>query len=463
MTQLTREAYEAQMAELEAEVERLKIRLKNLYEITAIPAHTDITVYPRSGRPVLSIALIVKNEELTLPRLVASLSGISFAHEIVVLDTGSTDATYDIAMTLPNTRVVKTSWLDDFSAARNTAFLECLAPLVMWLDADDVVPQTTVDWLNENIHDIAAKVVAGQLATVRGVYQLENHKGEVLMTYYRERIISASAWKAVGDNPPPKRTTQWQGRVHECIGTAAGYELEVPELVVQHCPLEGKDYKTGQERAIRLLKKDLTDERVGKELKQRAAIYLANTYRELGEHEQAETLYKKALSQYGMVSQWARYDIFVNLAHVAADPVYKCNWLGNAIACDPSRAEAYSLMAWLAAEIKDWKSVLPLTAAALEATESKYGFNSTPDRTWLPKFLQVIALTETGEYYEALYALEALEYLDFPHKKAALESKAWLEDKCGFTHPTSAVATARVKPHMGMFRALDVSLEPVQQ
>jgi glycosyltransferase involved in cell wall biosynthesis len=65
----------------------------------------------------VSLTLIVKNEELTLPACLASVAGL--VDEIVVVDTGSTDRTKEIATGL-GAQVVDFPWCDDFAAARLT-------------------------------------------------------------------------------------------------------------------------------------------------------------------------------------------------------------------------------------------------------------------------------------------------------------------------------------------------------
>ena len=79
----------------------------------------------------LSLCVIVKDEELTLERLLSTAT--SFADEIVVVDTGSTDKSKQIAQKYAN--VYDFLWIDDFSAARNYAIKLCTCDLVIWLDA----------------------------------------------------------------------------------------------------------------------------------------------------------------------------------------------------------------------------------------------------------------------------------------------------------------------------------------
>src|SRR5687768_16414549 len=84
----------------------------------------------------VSIAMIVKNEQETLARCLDSVQGA--VDEIIVVDTGSTDSTPEIARRYTD-RVLTFPWCDDFAAARQFAFDHATGTWVGWLDADDVV------------------------------------------------------------------------------------------------------------------------------------------------------------------------------------------------------------------------------------------------------------------------------------------------------------------------------------
>ena len=64
----------------------------------------------------VSLCLIVRNGEATLPDCLRSAAGL--VHETVVVDTGSTDATKQVAASL-GARVFDFPWCDSFAAARN--------------------------------------------------------------------------------------------------------------------------------------------------------------------------------------------------------------------------------------------------------------------------------------------------------------------------------------------------------
>jgi glycosyltransferase involved in cell wall biosynthesis len=96
----------------------------------------DQSLHSFSRTVKVTLTLIVRNEQENLPRCLQSVSGLF--DEIVVVDTGSIDATRDIAAEF-GARVFDFPWIDDFAAARNSALAHATGDYIFWLDADDVV------------------------------------------------------------------------------------------------------------------------------------------------------------------------------------------------------------------------------------------------------------------------------------------------------------------------------------
>ncbi len=91
--------------------------------------------HPRKTATI-SACMIVRDEEQTLERAIASLKPV--ADEIIVVDTGSTDRTVSIAESLGD-RVYRYPWSDDFSAARNFAIEKATCDYIFMLDADEYI------------------------------------------------------------------------------------------------------------------------------------------------------------------------------------------------------------------------------------------------------------------------------------------------------------------------------------
>jgi O-antigen biosynthesis protein len=89
-----------------------------------------------SREPLLSLAMIVRDEASHLPRCLDSAR--SLVDEMVVVDTGSTDATCEVALAA-GARVSAVPWQDDFAAARNASLDLCRGRWILVLDADEVL------------------------------------------------------------------------------------------------------------------------------------------------------------------------------------------------------------------------------------------------------------------------------------------------------------------------------------
>lgn len=84
--------------------------------------------------PLISLAVIVRNEAARLPALLDGHRGLW--DQAVVLDTGSTDDSATVAAA-HGARVARFRWCDDFSAARNAALDLCSGRWILVLDADE--------------------------------------------------------------------------------------------------------------------------------------------------------------------------------------------------------------------------------------------------------------------------------------------------------------------------------------
>lgn len=89
----------------------------------------------------LSLCMIVKNEEYSLPQTLKSVKEV--VDEMVVLDTGSTDRTVEIAKEF-GAEVYHFEWCNDFSVARNESLKYVQGKWVLVLDADEVLTPSIV-------------------------------------------------------------------------------------------------------------------------------------------------------------------------------------------------------------------------------------------------------------------------------------------------------------------------------
>lgn len=109
----------------------------------------------------LSVVMIVKNEEAMLGACLDSVKG---ADEIVVLDTGSTDSTADVAVA-HGARVFVNAykWKDDFADARNAALDLSFGDWILSIDADETLEEGGI----EKIRAVLQAIEAGQFQNDR--------------------------------------------------------------------------------------------------------------------------------------------------------------------------------------------------------------------------------------------------------------------------------------------------------
>lgn len=180
----------------------------------------------------ISLCMIVKDEEKVLKRCLDS--AVSFADEIIIVDTGSSDSTKKIAETYTK-KVYDFAWNDDFSAARNEAFRHAEMDYCMWLDADDIVSepeQEKIRRLKEELDDDTSIVMMK--------YSMGFDKtGSPSLSYYRERLIKNHEGFC------------WQGKVHEAVALSG--KILYTDIEIEHRKTEkGKE---GQRRNLSIYRK----------------------------------------------------------------------------------------------------------------------------------------------------------------------------------------------------------------
>lgn len=94
----------------------------------------------------ISVCLIVKNEELYLDDCLKSVK--DWVNEIIVVDTGSTDKTVQIAKD-NGAKVSYFEWIGDFAAARNESLNKATNPFILQLDADEEMIESTISWFED--------------------------------------------------------------------------------------------------------------------------------------------------------------------------------------------------------------------------------------------------------------------------------------------------------------------------
>jgi tetratricopeptide (TPR) repeat protein/glycosyltransferase involved in cell wall biosynthesis len=101
-----------------------------------------MTINASSKKVPVSLCMIIKDEEKYLARCLTSLKPI--VDEMIVVDTGSTDRSKDIATCL-GAKVCDYDWENDFAAARNFSISQAAGEWILIMDGDEVISPLDYD------------------------------------------------------------------------------------------------------------------------------------------------------------------------------------------------------------------------------------------------------------------------------------------------------------------------------
>ena len=188
----------------------------------------------------LSLTMIVKNEAATLAACLGSVRDL--VEQIIVVDTGSRDATRDIARQ-HGAQVFDLAWPDSFAAARNESLRHAQGQWLLWLDGDEYFNDTN----RAKLRDLLANLPDGNAAFVMHQH---SHAGPGSSA---TRVNQVRLFR----NHPAIR---WEYRVHEQILPSlrrAGFSLHFTDLAIEHTGYQDAALRRGKlERNLRLLHLD---------------------------------------------------------------------------------------------------------------------------------------------------------------------------------------------------------------
>ncbi|MGQ9818426.1 MAG: glycosyltransferase [Candidatus Kapaibacteriales bacterium] len=226
----------------------------------------------------ISFCIIVKNEEKFIGNCLKSISAV--ADEIIIVDTGSTDKTIEIAKSFTN-KIFYFPWNNNFSEARNHALSYAQYPIIFSIDADEELqnPEAVFEALRKAKDNVGGWFVAN--------ISLASKKDSSGFDTYATKMVRMFR------NQPDIR---FRGIIHEQIQDSIlqkGFQLSDSEIVLIHYgySLDPDSMKKKQLRNLELLLQDL-------KLKPNSAythFQLAKTYLALERLVEAEEYIQKAI------------------------------------------------------------------------------------------------------------------------------------------------------------------------
>ena len=250
----------------------------------------------KTSRPRISQCMIVKNEEKTIER--ALFWGKGVVSEQIVVDTGSTDRTVEIAEAM-GAKVYHFQWIDDFAAAKNYAIEQASYEWIAFLDADEYFTEEGARLL---LHAIRQLHPLGKESILTAWVNLEND-GTVATVGTQRRIFR---------NIP---TLRYQGRIHEAINSLDGHKVPtvdmVDELSIFHTGYGVQENKKKSGRNLRLIKLELEDHPDSYEM----WGYMGQEYVAVQQWKEAEQAFRKAVS---FIPDYMRgiYDATSSITHL---------------------------------------------------------------------------------------------------------------------------------------------------
>jgi glycosyltransferase involved in cell wall biosynthesis len=214
----------------------------------------------------ISLCMIVKDEEESLDRCLESIKGVS--DEIIIVDTGSTDLTKEIARKW-TPHVFDFKWVDDFSAARNYSFDQAKMDYILWLDADDILlPED-----RQKILKLKQSLDLSVDAISMIYHTLFDEDDNVLTSVRRLRLVKRS------------KQFRWYGYVHEDLKIESPFQQYDSSIAIAH---QKDPKKTESDRNLKIYEKLI---RKGKKMTPHDVFHYA---RELHKHQ----MYDKAIKSY---------------------------------------------------------------------------------------------------------------------------------------------------------------------
>jgi glycosyltransferase involved in cell wall biosynthesis len=346
----------------------------------------------------ISLAIIVKNAEATFDRCLSTFSQV--ADEIVIVDTGSTDKTLEIAKKFTD-KIFHREWIDDFSDARNYCFEQCTKDFILWVDSDDYI-------LPEDIAKIKNFDFTGRGIIICNYVYAHDEFGGSICNVPRERIVKRSLG------------LKWMDPIHEYL-PIAGHQVYVSDISTHH----NKQHGTS-ERNLELLERV-----VQKKDSSRSIYYLGKEYMDFSRIDEA-------IYYLNMFVQ--RSDGFWEDVYTAHYRLAKCylskgdeqqflHHIWESIKMEDRRAEPFYELAnyWLGKENYDKAIQWYEMCLSVRRPKDLLATYQPEYQTWLPCLQLCVCYNHIGDIKKAYeYNKRVLEYR--PHDSRALNNDRILSE-----------------------------------
>lgn len=227
---------------------------------------------------MISLCMIVKNEVATLERCLRSVQALT--SEQVVVDTGSTDGTQDLARSV-GARVEERPWEGGFATMRNHSLRLATQPWILVLDADEFLEPTAVVAIQKLLQQPTADGYTLIARNLCGPEEAVAWHDAPVLRLFRNRLEVA-----------------FEGRLHEQVSPSilrSGGRLASTTIPFIHTGYQRRDAQGGDrvQRNLRLI-----EEMIAEDASDPYVWYqLGTTLRAAGRSAEAATAWTTALAQ----------------------------------------------------------------------------------------------------------------------------------------------------------------------
>ncbi|MEG2350064.1 MAG: glycosyltransferase [Hungatella sp.] len=234
----------------------------------------------------LSQCMIVKDEEKNIRKALSWGRGI--VCEQIVVDTGSTDRTVELAEEM-GAKVFHFPWVDDFSAAKNYAIAQASGNWIAFLDADESYSEEDAGKILGILRQIEAEdEERTRIYAVRSALISIDDVGKPIVSFAQDRIF-----RNLDD-------LRYHNRIHEALKLSEeskrvwSYYPAETSLTIIHTGYSESTFRDTDksERNIRLLSKELNEDPKSV----RALMYLGESLETAGRAEESEQMFRRALA-----------------------------------------------------------------------------------------------------------------------------------------------------------------------
>ena len=361
----------------------------------------------------LSLCMIVRNEEKNLEACLLSVQDA--VDEIIILDTGSVDATKDVARRFTQ-HVADYVWTDDFSAARNASMALATKPYILWLDADDVLEPAH----KEKLRMIKDRLDGSVDAVMMPYHCAFDESGAPSLVFERERIVRRAAG------------FRFESAVHEAMAVSGNVIHE--DIVIRHT---GRHGEQSAQRNLAIYEKQLA---AGMRLKARDWYYYARELKNCGRIGQAIQAFETFLAREdGWIEN--RIDACILLgecleAEGETDRA-RLSYL-SALGCVAPRAEALCAIGGFCMRMGEYDAAAVWYRAAMltDAPISAGAFSCPAARDYIPSMQLCVCYDHLGDTMRAAQMNERA-LLIRPGDPAATANRAYFEKKLGEAEKTA--------------------------